>query len=98
MASAYVDKQYVLEFLEEYKNDVEKYEYRMEDIKDFDIEFMGEGKLVRLINRSQRPKLRGGSVLLLTYGSNSSCMIFIIYSYEGRDLAKQGFMIVEVKQ
>ncbi|WP_336687346.1 hypothetical protein [Chryseobacterium bernardetii] len=94
MASAYVDKQYVLEFLEEYKNDVEKYEYRMEDIKDFDIEFMGEGKLVRLINRSQRPKLRGGSALLLTYGSNSSFAPEItLYLPEGRDLATQGFMM-----
>ncbi|MBP2617813.1 hypothetical protein [Chryseobacterium jejuense] len=94
MATAYVDKQYVLEFLEEYKNDVEKYEYKMQDIKDFDIEFMGEGKLVRLINRSQRPKLRGGSALLLTYGSNSSFAPEItLYLPEGRDLATQGFMM-----
>ncbi|MDM1555203.1 MULTISPECIES: hypothetical protein [Chryseobacterium] len=94
MASSYVDKSYVSEFLEEYKNDVEKYEYKMEAIKDFDIEFMGDGKLVRLINRSQRPKLRGGSALLLTYGSNSTfAPELTLYLPEGRDLATQGFMM-----
>ncbi|MGI9653028.1 hypothetical protein [Chryseobacterium sp. RLHN22] len=94
MASSFNDKQYVLEFLDEYKNDVEKYEYKVGDIKDYDVEFMGDGKLIRLINRSKRPKLRGGSALLLSYGKNGNFAPEIsLYLPEGRDLATQGFMM-----
>lgn len=94
MASLYADKQYISEFLDEYRNDVQNYQYNMSPIQDFDIEYMGDGRLLRLVNRSQRSKLRGGSALLLSYGKNGTFAPEVtLYLPEGRDLATQGFMM-----
>lgn len=94
MSSSYVDKIYLQDLLQEYKNDVNGYDYKVEKIKDYDIEYMGGGKLIRLITRNQHPKLRGGGALLLKYGEKGIYQPGItLYLPEGRDLATQGFMM-----
>lgn len=93
MASSYVDKQYLDELVEEYNGDLKR-DYKIQALNNFDTEYMGGGKLLRLITDNQHPKLRGGSALLLNYGKGGIYQPGItLYLPEGRDLATQGFMM-----
>jgi hypothetical protein len=94
MASSFVDKQYLKELMEEYEFDAVKNIYTMQPIKDFKIEYMGDRKLLRLVTNNQDPDLRGGGALLMNYGKGGIYQPGItLYLPEGRDLAKQGFMM-----
>nr|WP_314499511.1 hypothetical protein [uncultured Chryseobacterium sp.] len=92
--SYYRDKQNLTETLAEYKDDITGNNYTLETIKDYRIEYMGEGRLLRLITNSKDPDLRNGGALFLKYGKGG---IFVppitLYLPEGRNLATQGFMM-----
>lgn len=93
MASSFVDKQYLDELVEEYNRDLQR-DYKIQALGNFEIEYMGDGKLLRLITESKHPKLRGGGALLLDYGKKGVYQPGItLYLPEGRDLATQGFMM-----
>lgn len=93
-SSFYRDKQNLKETLAEYKSDITEYNYEMESLKDFKIEYMGEGKLLRLITNNPDMDLRGGGALLLLYGKTGVFQPGItLFLPEGRDLATQGFMM-----
>ncbi|KFC20427.1 hypothetical protein [Chryseobacterium sp. FH1] len=93
MSSSFVDKQYLDELVEEYNVDLKR-DYNIQQLDNFVLEYMGNGKLLRLITDNQHPKLKGGGALLLNYGKGGVYQPGItLYLPEGRDLATQGFMM-----
>lgn len=95
-ASCFGKKQDVEDLLSEYNNQLTKRDYTTLPIKNFEIEYMGDGKLVRLITDNEHPALRGGGALLLQYGTGENTRThqpgITLYLPEGRSL-EQGFMM-----
>lgn len=95
-ASSFGKKQDVEDLLSEYNNQLTKRDYTALPIKNFEMEYMGDGKLVRLITDNEHPSLRGGGALLLQYGTGENTRIhqpgITLYLPEGRSL-EQGFMM-----
>ena len=93
MASAYVNEQYMNDVVKEYKKYFQNNDYVMKPLIDFGEEFMGNGKLLRLVETSRSLDARGGA-LILKYGNKGIYRPAItLYLPEGRDLATQGFMM-----
>lgn len=86
---------YLRDILQEYKQDMtDDGAYTKMTIKNFKLEYMGNGKLLRLINKKQEIFLRGGGALLLKYGEDGIYAPAItLYLPQGRDLETQGFMM-----
>ena len=90
----YVNKLNLQETLEEYTDDVKGYNYKMEPIQNYKMEYMGNKKLLRLVTNSLDIDLRGGGALWLSYDDDGFFAPGItLYLPEGRDLATQGFMM-----
>ncbi|MDR2238785.1 MAG: hypothetical protein LBE92_21940 [Chryseobacterium sp.] len=67
---------------------------KRKSLQNFELEYMGNDKLLRLITNNQHPKLRGGGALLLKYGNDAMYQPGItLFLPEGRDLATQSFMM-----
>ena len=94
LSSTFVNNEYLYELLNEYKDNVTGYDYKMEHIKDFKMVYMGEGKLLRLNQTSLDDRYRGKGALILKYGKTGEYFPGItLFLPEGRDLATQGFMM-----
>lgn len=93
-SSYFRDRQNIIETLAEYKEDVEGANYTVKPIKDYKMEYMGDGKLLRLRQSSMEQDYRGRGALCLTYGEGGLYFPGItLYLPEGRDLTTQGFMM-----
>jgi len=94
MSFIYADRKYLNDLLSELKQDVTGNDYTISPIKDYKMEYMGDGRLVRLMTNSQDPDLRNGGALFLKYGEGGISVPGItLYLPEGRNLATQGFMM-----
>ena len=92
MGSTYVDKNYLDELLAEYKEKITQRDYEILPIPDFDVQFLGDGKLVWLRKKSNKISERK-SILGLKYHEGIYYPGITLYLPEGRDLATQGFMM-----
>ena len=89
----YWDKQYMDELVDEVKEEMDR-EYKIQPFGKYTVEYMGDGKLLRLITASQDPVFRGGGALYLDYGNGGVFRPGItLYLPKGRDLETQGFMM-----
>ena len=93
-SSYFANKENLVKTLATYKENITGYDYRMEPIEDFKTVFMGDGKLLRLNQRSLDDRYRGKGALILKYGKTGEYFPGItLFLPEGRDLATQGFMM-----
>lgn len=94
-SSFFRDKQNLMNTLEEYIDDVQGDDYEVRPIENYNIDYMGDGRLLRLTTKNMNPDVRGFGILMLKYGKEE--YIFqpgiTLYLPEGRDLATQGFMM-----
>ncbi|MBP2617814.1 hypothetical protein [Chryseobacterium jejuense] len=90
--SFYSDKAYLVDLLNEFNDDI-KQNYSMSPIKNYKIEFMGDGRLLRLRQNSIDKNYRGKGALMLEYDEGYYFPGITLYLPEGRDLATQGFMM-----
>lgn len=90
--SFYSSKENLADLINEFNDDV-KQKYTMHPIKNYKIEFMGDGKLLRLRQNSNDEKYRGKGALMLESDEGFYFPGITLYLPEGRDLATQGFMM-----
>ena len=89
----YWDKQYMNELVDEVKQEMDR-EYQIQPFGKYTVEYMGDGKLLRLITDSKDSVFRGGGALFLNYGNGGVFRPGItLYLPKGRDLKTQGFMM-----
>ena len=89
----YRDKQYVDELVDEIKQEMNR-DYQILPFGKYTQEYMGDGKLLRLVTDNQKSSFRGGGALYLTYGNGGVHLPGItLYLPKGRDLKTQGFMM-----
>ncbi|MFC6269810.1 hypothetical protein [Frigoriflavimonas asaccharolytica] len=88
----YVDKQYLEDLVKEFSDDVLQ-DYTMLPLKNYTLEYMGDGKLLRLRQSSLEENYRGKGALMLEYDEGYYFPGITLYLPEGRDLATQGFMM-----
>lgn len=88
----YADKQYLEDLVKEFSDDVLQ-DYTMLPIKNYTLEYMGDGKLLRLRHSSLEENYRGKGALMLEYDEGYYFPGITLCLPEGRDLATQGFMM-----
>ena len=88
----YQDKQYLDELVDEVKLEMNR-EYTILPFENYTVEYMGDGRLVRLVTNSQDPDFRGGGALYLDYDEGTFLPGITLYLPKGRDLKTQGFMM-----
>ncbi|MFC6269809.1 hypothetical protein [Frigoriflavimonas asaccharolytica] len=84
----------IKKLFEEYKEYVVD-DYNQLPIINYTLQYMGNGKLLRLITNNLDTNLRGGGALKLEYGKDKDIFQpgITLFLPEGRDLATQGFMM-----
>jgi hypothetical protein len=91
--SFYRKRENIEKNLEEYSN-IKNFEFKINTIKNYKMEFMGNGKVLLLTTNSLEPEFRGGGALMLNYREGNIFQPGIpLFLPEGRDLATQGFMM-----
>jgi len=88
----YLNKQYLDELVDEFKGEMDR-EYTILPFENYTIEYMGDGRLIRLVTNSQDPDFRGGGALYLDYDEGTFLPGITLYLPKGRDLKTQGFMM-----
>ena len=93
MGSSYSNLSTLKKVEEVFEDDITGYDYEIEPIKNYKMEYMGNGKLLRLRQNSLDKNYRGKGALCLKFEDGIYFPGITLYLPEGRDLATQGFMM-----